>query len=182
MITMIDIAISLASPKVWLGYQRMMDAIAKGEKLSDVLFSLARNYKSSGTANFDLFNGALACLLDSWSHMVGQGVTVTIEDKRVENFMNGSRARMLCDLSQAEISDMDLFEEFIASLCYGVNYTRESIRFLVVKPAPVADKPLNVNIVSQPSMVAVQEFVRDNDMEIVRSVSTSKPLNSAVPV
>jgi hypothetical protein len=156
----------------------MIDAIAKGERLSDVLFGLALNQKASPVMNFDLFNGALACLLDSWSSMVIAGVTVTTEDKRVENFLNGSRARMLCDLSQTEVSDRGLYTSLMAGLCYVVDFTRENIRFVIAKPSPVVEKPLNVNIISQPTAVSVQEVVRDEKMEILKTVSTTQYLNA----
>ncbi|MEI7764349.1 MAG: hypothetical protein WCI85_14030, partial [Comamonadaceae bacterium] len=116
---LISLETTLSNPRTWLGYQRMMDAIVKGELLHDVLMGLIRFQPKGETPNYDMFNGALQCLLDAWSSMVSAGVTVTSEDKKsLENFLNGSKARMLCDLMQADAaSNTDSFALLIYSLC-----------------------------------------------------------------
>lgn len=174
--SMINIETTIASPRTWLGYQRMMDAISKGENLSNVLFDLAKHYKTSETINFDLFNGGLMCLLDSWSSLVTYGVISTVNDKRVEGFLNGSRARMLCDLVRAESSDSKLFSALIYGICYSVNNMRQYIRFTVTKPAPVAEKALAVRIVSEPDRITTQTVQRDENLEIVST--TTRTVNA----
>jgi len=179
MAPMIDIKATLGNPTTWLGYQRLMDAIGKGEALHTVLLDLGRHYKTSEAVNFDLFNGGLMCLLDAWSSLVSAGTTVTNGDKRIEGFLNGSRARLLCDLRQAEASNPELFALLIWALCDCVHQTRQRIRFTVTQPAPAAESPLAVRIVSAPSTVSVQEVVRDTNDEILRTVTTTKSVNSA---
>jgi hypothetical protein len=137
MAALINIESNLSNPRVWLGYQRMMDAILKGEVLSAVLFGLDRFLPKGEEPKYEMFNGALQCLLDSWSTMVISGATVTNENKALEGFLNGSKARMLCDLVQADAAHNDQLATLIYGLCYCVNSTRLNIRFAVTKPVPL---------------------------------------------
>jgi hypothetical protein len=178
MTPLINIETQFGSQLCILGYQRMMDAIVKGEVLPDVLFGLARYQPKGDAPNFDMFNGALQCLLDSWSAMVNAGVTVTNEnDKAIQNFLNGSKARMLCDLAQADAVDKNLLATLIHNLCWCVSNTRQSIRFVAPKPAPTTEKALAVRLVSSPDRVTVQTVQRDSDQEIVST--TTREIDAA---
>jgi hypothetical protein len=171
MTPLIDIAATLENPRTWLGYQRMMDAITKGDDLSDVLLNLDRFQANQDAPNYDLFNGALLCLLDSWSSLVVSGATATNENKTIQSFLNGSKARMLCDLVHEDVSNTNALGLLIFWLCFCVNAARKYIRFAVQKPAPFAEKALAVRIVSEPERITTQTVQRDANMEIVSTTT-----------
>lgn len=171
----IEITATLANQRVLLGYQRMWDAIVlHGGDLRQLLIDLG-DFENQGaaraTSKFDLFNGALMCLLDVWSQMVRGGMHSTSNDKQIEKFLNGTRTQMLLDLALSETSDIKLFHNLIYGLCYSVNNSRAHMRFVAPKPAPVAEKVQAVRIVSEPDRITTQTVQRDANMEIVSTTT-----------
>ena len=158
----------------WLGYQRMMDAIRTGEDLRDVLRKLAQNNDTAD--KLDLFNGALCCLLDCWGAMTGAGATVTTSDSSIQGFLNGSKARMLCDLVHSDgCSNRDALEKQLNALCECVGRVRNNISFAAPKPqtAEMSEKVLAVRLVSTPDRVTTQSVERDDNLEIVSTTTRS---------
>ena len=168
-----------------LGYARMIDAIKVGEDLPDVLLGLMGNAKGNPALNQALFIGGMECILATYLALSKAGFKFKAKEPSLQPFVDGNRARIVCDLLQSSSAGNDgLFRQQLEALASAITQTSSKISFSMPAPLPVVaivPKPIDIRLVAMPDRVTTTDFVRDSStLEIV--TSSTREIDAAAQV
>jgi hypothetical protein len=136
-----------------LGYRRFIEAIRSGEDLYKILTQLSATRTTQ--VGGELFAGAIACLLDTYHSLCEASYKPTNEDRELQEFLVGGRARVAVDISRGlNGGDLHQLAKRLSALVDVVSALRGKLTWRQPEPAlPAKPEPLDVRVVAMPDRV-----------------------------
>lgn len=154
-----------------MGFDRIEDAIRKGEPLSELVKRLLSEAVQPFGAG--LLIGAAECLIGVFCALRGHGVkSFCAPELGLQSFLEGTPERMRAEWMQAiSAGRIDEARRMLLLLCSTLEQWHGRYTFTVT-PAPAQGaNALPVRLVGMPERVTETAVLRDSDMEIISTTT-----------